>query len=348
MAVYKDEKRGTYFVRIVGKDAVTGARYEHKKRGFKTKREAKEYEAQYLLNAPASSEFTFSNMHRLYLSSIDATETNKNMQLQWCAKYFSLNNSPIDRVTRADVLKWRELLQGEQLATRTKNRGIRYVKAVFNFADKVYGIPDVTVILKPFKLTAEDKEEANVWTVEEFNTFLECVPAREYKLFFDFLFWTGCRRGEALALQYTDIKKDRVSITKAIKHYKNGFMPLKTDGSKRTIRLDSALLSRLQPNIADCNKDKPFLFGGATSLSISQVQRYFAKGIEDAGVKPIRIHDLRHSHATLLINSGVNIVAVSKRLGHSSINQTLKTYTHLLKNTDDELINTLEKLEENT
>ena len=124
-------------------------------------------------------------------------------------------------------------------------------------------------------------------------------------------------------------------------------MPLKTDGSKRVIRLDSALLARLQPNIADCNKDKPFIFGGETSLSISQVQRYFTKGIEDAGVKPIRIHDLRHSHATLLINSGVNIVAVSKRLGHSSINQTLKTYTHLLKNTDDELINTLEKLEEN-
>lgn len=72
-------------------------------------------------------------------------------------------------------------------------------------------------------------------------------------------------------------------------------------------------------------------------------------GISAAQLKKIlrRLHDLRHSHATLLINSGVNIVAVSKRLGHSSINQTLKTYTHLLKNTDDELINTLEKLEEN-
>ena len=59
-------------------------------------------------------------------------------------------------------------------------------------------------------------------------------------------------------------------------------------------------------------------------------------------MKPICIHDLRHSHATWLINSGVNIVAVSKRLGHASINQTLKTYTHLLQKTNDEMMDTIE------
>lgn len=345
MPVYKDEKRGTWYVKVTYKDAVTCERHEHRKRGFSTKREAKEYEATYITTSSASSEYTFSKMHLQYLASIDATETNRNMQLQWCSKYFPYNDAPIDRITRSDVLKFREKLQAEELATRTKNRGIRYVKAVFAFADKVYSIPDVTVVLKPFKLTAEDKAEANVWSVEEFNRFIECVPAREYKLFFDFLFWTGCRRGEAMALQYTDFKDDRVQITKAIKHYKNGFMPLKTDGSKRVIRLDRALLARLKPNIDDCNSSRPFVFGGETSLSISQIQRYFTKGIEASGVTPIRIHDLRHSHATMLINNGVNIVAVSKRLGHASINQTLKTYTHLLQHTEDELIEKLNVLD---
>ena len=63
-------------------------------------------------------------------------------------------------------------------------------------------------------------------------------------------------------------------------------------------------------------------------------------------LKKIRIHDLRHSHATILINNGVNIVAVSKRLGHSDINMTLKVYTHLLEKNADELVDKLEELKE--
>lgn len=81
-----------------------------------------------------------------------------------------------------------------------------------------------------------------------------------------------------------------------------------------------------------------FIFGGEHSLSPTTIDNYFKKGIKVSGVKPIRLHDLRHSHATWLINNGVNIVAVSKRLGHASIEQTLKTYTHLLKSSEDELL----------
>ena len=64
----------------------------------------------------------------------------------------------------------------------------------------------------------------------------------------------------------------------------------------------------------------------------------FKKAIKASGVKNIRLHDLRHSHATILINNGINIVAVSKRLGHADIETTLKTYTHLLSDTNKELI----------
>jgi integrase len=89
---------------------------------------------------------------------------------------------------------------------------------------------------------------------------------------------------------------------------------------------------------------EPFVFGTYRSLSITTVQRTFTAAIKKSGVKPITIHDLRHSHATLLINAGVNIVAVSKRLGHSSINITLKTYAHLLEETEEDLVNTIDEL----
>ena len=335
MPIYKDEKRGTWYVKINTVDSVTHKARQILKRGFKTKRDAKAWESEYILSAPKSTEYTFYEMHKLYLSDIDATETNRNMQLQWCSDYFDYNSSPIDKITKDQLVKWRNGLKDSALANRTLNRGIRYVKAVFQFASDVYDLKNNATVLKSFRLESEDKEEMEVWTVDEFNQFISCVDLPEYRLLFEFLFWTGCRRGEALALQTSDFHGNKVSINKAIKHYQNGFMPLKTESSKREILIDDILLEHLRPNL---ESDKPFVFGGDTSLAISQVQRHFTKAIKKAGVKPIRIHDLRHSHATFLINNGVNIVAVSKRLGHATINQTLSTYTHLLKQTEDDLV----------
>lgn len=100
-------------------------------------------------------------------------------------------------------------------------------------------------------------------------------------------------------------------------------------------------MKELRPFIANA---EPFVFGTFRSLPITSVQRAFSAAIKKSGVKPITIHSLRHSHATVLINAGVNIVAVSKRLGHSSINITLKTYAHLLKETEEELVNTIDDL----
>ena len=97
----------------------------------------------------------------------------------------------------------------------------------------------------------------------------------------------------------------------------------------------------LEPFIADAD---PFVFGGHRSLPITNVQREFARAIEASGVKPIRIHDLRHSHASLLIAHGVPVLAVSKRLGHSSVNITLSTYAHLLQKTEDEMLDTIDTL----
>ena len=86
-----------------------------------------------------------------------------------------------------------------------------------------------------------------------------------------------------------------------------------------------------------------FIFGRLKPLSQSQIYRVMDKAIVDSKVKPIRIHALRHSHASNLIANNVNIVAVSKRLGHSSIDITLRVYTHLLKKNEDELVNSLEE-----
>ena len=242
------------------------------------------------------------------------------------------------------MIDWRNSLAESGLATRTRNRGIQYVKAAFDHAEKIYGIKNNAVVINTFKLTKEDKKEMPVWTPDEFRRVASEVESPLYRAFYTFLFWTGCRRGEALALCKEDINGNVVHIHRAIKHFKNGFQSLKTDSSERYITIDSKTMAMLKPLIEHAD---PFVFGGDRSLPITQVDRYFKKAIKAAGVKPIRIHDLRHSHATWLINQGVNIIAVSKRLGHASVNQTLKTYAHLLKKTNDEMIGAIDEYREN-
>lgn len=283
-------------------------------------------------------------MLSLYLDDSEASQTARQMKTGWLERYFPLMDERIDKITREDMMTWRNSLKDTGLANRTLNRGIQYVKSVFTFASTIYGIPNPAVVVKSFKLTKEDKEEMDVWSLDEFDQFISFVDSPVYNAFFTFLYFTGCRRGEAMALQYTDIKDHKAHIWRSIKHYKNGFMPLKTDSSERTISLSKRTETAILPLLERCSENAPFVFGFETSLPISGIQREFTKAIKKSGVKPIRIHDLRHSHATLLINNGVNIVAVSKRLGHASINQTLKTYTHLLKEADDQLIETLDGL----
>ena len=84
-----------------------------------------------------------------------------------------------------------------------------------------------------------------------------------------------------------------------------------------------------------------FVFGGQVPVSDQTLRRRFDSYAQKAGVKKIRIHDLRHSHASLLINKGQNILIVSKRLGHSNITQTLNTYSHLMPNMQLEIVGAL-------
>ncbi len=183
----------------------------------------------------------------------------------------------------------------------------------------------------------------STWDVDEFNRFIECVHGEYYRGYFVFLFWSGCRRSEGLAVCKDDFDGRTVHIWRSIKHFSNGFLPLKTDSSERYITLDSKTYEALKPLI---EKGSPFIFGGQRSLPITCVQREFERAIKESGVKRIRIHDLRHSHASFLLGNNIPPVAVKDRLGHSSVNVTLSVYAHMLQRTEDEMIATIDALRE--
>lgn len=338
-----DEKRKTYFVQIKVKDS-SGKWRSIRKRGFALKREAKAWEAEQIgQKQSTASNMTFLEVAAEWERAQQSSEGSKKQHNEHFSIRFSeLANKRIKSISKADLMRWRsDLAEDERFSTTTKNVTISYVKSVFKYANDVYGLPDPSAVLKRLKKTNEEEMagEMETWTPEEFSQFIQCVPYRIYQIYFDMLYWTGMRRGEAIALQISDVSADGwINIHASQRDATQGLKPTKTKQCRK-IRVDPVLLDEIK-DLKNGNPG-PYLFGGETPLAPTTISRVFNAAIKESGVKPIRLHDLRHSHATWLINNGVNIVAVSKRLGHTTIEQTLKTYTHLLNDTDDKMMDVI-------
>ena len=337
-----DEKRKTYFVKVKYRDPVTNKQKQILRRGFKLKREAAECEHKLKYGNKTSQTVSqttrFCDIVELWEDTLQSTanmkETRKTHFLRRFGAYYEM---PLNKFTKEILLQWRIELSKMPYSTRTKNNTIQYVKGAFKFASEIYGIPNAAVVLKSLKKTEDElqTEEMNVWTVEQFNTFIRCVHNPIYAIYFHTLFWTGARRGEIIALQCSDLRDHEIYIHQSLRRKVTGVKSTKTK-TNRFVRLDDVTYQKLLELKNEYNSG--FLFGGEDCLSPQTIQDQFNRALKESGLPAIRLHDLRHSHATWLINNGVNIVAVSKRLGHADINTTLKTYTHLLKDTDDKMM----------
>ena len=142
------------------------------------------------------------------------------------------------------------------------------------------------------------------------------------------------------------------SITRKTKEGSYLVKEPKTQSSVRKVYLNDSLYSLLldfkSREMRDAQfKDSWFIFYREKPLSQTTIDRKKENAINKSGVKRIRIHDFRHSHASNLIADGIDIVAVSKRMGHSNINITLTTYAHLLDKSTEKLIDSIENSSKN-
>lgn len=346
MPVYRDEKLKTYYVDFKYKETATGKWRHICKRGFVTSKEARAWERNnrdVVATIPKPC-YTFVDIFQRYLTSLEVSGVSAIRYQDHIDKRFAkLKDHYISEITKSDLIDWRIELANSLYSTRTKNLTITLIKSVFKFGADMYNLPNPSGCLKRFKQTDEELlKEMLVWTPEEFGRFVSCVADPTYHLFFEFLYWTGARRGEAIALQKVNVQDGWVTIKHSQRYNKEGLKPTKTK-QIRKIKLDDILWDHLQPLLG---AEGAYLFGGKEGLPPTVIDRVFKKAIQESGVTPIRIHDLRHSHATWLINNGVNIVAVSKRLGHATIEQTLKTYTHLLEISDQQMMDTINSYKE--
>ena len=343
MPAYKDTKRGTWYVKISRKDPVTGKRVQTLKRGFATKRDAQQWESEQNITPAANTTVTFREMDEKYiLYKNPRKESTREQERSRVDRYIPFADVQMGKIKKSDLVNWYTDLTQLELSISVKNYLIGVVKAVFKFGHEFYGLPNEAAVLKKFKRKAKPKD-FETWTPEEFAQFIQAVDSYHYRNAFTVMFWTGIRRGEALALRSEDYADGSLHIYHQLKYEKDGFMELKTDSSERTLKVIGPARAVLEAAQADLDGNG-FLFGYEHPLPITNLQRAFTKGIQASGVKKIRIHDLRHSFATNAIAAGVNIVALSKYLGHSTIQQTLQTYVHALEKTDDELVEIMENL----
>lgn len=259
-------------------------------------------------------------------------------------------NFKIKQITKPIVLEWQQSMEGFSYKYKTKIRGVLY--SFFKYLYYYYDIENVISHVEPFKKPIT-KKEMSIWSEYEFKNFINTFEDDIlFKTFFTFLYYTGCRLGEALAINYNDIdfKTRTIKISKSIttKIYKKTTEPYSVTTPKNASSIRTILLPN---NIINCineyldyfptAKQSKFLFGDDRPLDDHTIYRRLESHTKECGNKKIRIHDFRHSHASLLIQLGANIVLVAKRLGHSSTEQTLNTYAHLFPNSEQELIDLL-------
>ena len=193
----------------------------------------------------------------------------------------------------------------------------------------------------------KNADSMQFWTVEEFNKFITAVEDKPVcKVAFELLFWTGMRSGELLALTLNDFdfEAQTVSINKNYARMKDEDLILepKTPKSKRVITIP--------PFLCDIIKDYASkLYDYKPDERLFQVTKHYLhhemdRGCKKSKVKRIRIHDLRHSHASLLIEMGFSPLLISERLGHENIETTLQTYSHLYPNKHNEVADRLQML----
>ena len=190
----------------------------------------------------------------------------------------------------------------------------------------------------------EESKEMLFWTTEEYKRFSEAIIDKPMSYYaFEMLYWTGMRLGECLALTMADFDFDKNTI-RICKSYqrlegKDVITTPKTKKSNRTIKLPKFLAEEMKVYFE-------MLYGYKDTDRIFQVTKSYLhhemeRGSKLAGVKKIRIHDLRHSHVSHLIELGFTALAIADRVGHESIDITYR-YAHLFPSTQNDMADKLD------
>ncbi|MBJ6361314.1 tyrosine-type recombinase/integrase [Paenibacillus sp. GCM10012307] len=355
-SVNKDGKKWYYVLEAYE----NGKRKQYKKRGFATKREAN--------TALVKAQNELNNGTYVKSSSLLMSE----YLLQWMKdKQYSIghqtaqiNNSyvrthiipiigdiPLSKITAYDIQKFTSTLLDNGLATSTVRRIFNIINTALNKAEKLQLIQtNVAALIDKPKVK---RKEIHVWDVHEVTQFLEIAASNKYYHAFLLAVMTGMRQGEILGLRWQDVDflNKKVFIRQTLshdgKHFNTG---AKTASGIRSISLDDHTIQQLEQQYKYYNVvSREYVFQKNLVVCTNTGNQFFPRDLKKifdrlilkAGLRKITFHDLRHTHASLLLKQNVHPKIVSERLGHASIQMTLDTYSHLMPNMQHEVAENL-------
>lgn len=352
MAVYKEPKTNTWRV-IYRYTDWNGERKQSQKRGFRTKREAQSWEREQLNKLGSDLDMTF----RSFVEHYEEDWRSRIKDSTWESKEHIIRTKllpyfgklKMSSITPQQIVRW----QNGLINYRDKD-GAPYspvylksiqnqISAIFNHAVRYYNLKE-NPCKKAGSMGKKKNREMAFWTKEEYLQFIDAMMDKPLSFYaFEMLYWCGIREGELLALTPADFDFDKrtVTINKTFQHTggKDIITPPKTEKSNRTITMPRFLADEMQEYLKmqyDIGLDDRMF-----PVTKSYLYREMQRGCQETGVKRIRIHDLRHSHISLLIDQGFSAVAIADRVGHESIDITYN-YAHLFPSKQAEMADKLD------
>ena len=350
MAVYRDDKRGTWYVSMFVRDEFNIKRHKVR-RGFASRSDALEAERRMKLDAKNGGRMLFQDLADIY-----ADDMKKRVKRStYIHKMYVIRDKILPtfrrknvfEISAADVRKWQSnLMQGGYSPTYLRTIHAE-LSAMFNYAVRYYSLSR-----NPCKdagsIGKGSAGEQPIWTIEEFYSFLNAIQDRpEACMAFLTLFWTGLRIGELLALTVEDVNLDdkTIRVNKSLQRLQGEdiITEPKTPRSNRVIAVPDVLMVELRRYITEMG-DVP---GDTRIIHMTKnlLERILKKGIRKVvGLKDIHPHCLRHSHTALIASLGATPVEAAERLGHENVTTTLNIYSHVLPGWQTEMARGLDSL----
>ncbi len=323
---------------------------------------------EYCTEKPAVTRMTVQQLYNEYIlakeNEVRATSLVpiKNCLAKGALPY--LADKQLDKLTVPALQSWKNDIAMIDVSISTKQNYYAELRQMLNYAVKMGYIPknNLTIVGNFKKDTqALPKEELHFYTPDQFKKFI--AVAREqaekkdtindwsYYVFFFIAYFTGARKGEIYALKWSDIKGNVLSISRSVNQKVGRIVETlpKNSSSIRTLQIPMSLEVVLKEQKQRQMKDKNFtddyrICGGIDCIRDSTVCNKGFDFADKAGLPHIRLHDFRHSHASLLASEGINIQEIARRLGHSNVEMTWNTYSHLYPHEEERAVSVLDKI----
>lgn len=331
MPVYYDVNTRTWFCKFYFSD-YTGAKKQKLKRGFALQKEAKAWERDFLERQQGSPSMSFAALADLYFEDMRCRLRpgsylgKENIFKNHMLPYFG--GRAVDSITPADVRLWQNAIIEKGYSLAYQDRLSSALSTFFNYAVRFYGLRS-----NPCELAGHIGRRVrsmSFYTLEEYRRLSAAVSDPVAAVALDLLFFGGFRFGELLALTFSDLDfvKNEISISKTATRSGGALVvgPPKTKNGARVVPMPAAVMAALSAYCGRVYSPEPdqAVFGFSKTFISGNMKRAAAA----VGLPSVRIHDLRHSHVSMLVDLGFSAFVIADRIG-DTVQMVNSTYGHL-------------------